>query len=453
MIIWRNAVFEEQVFPWKVKYQGKQMPRAEVLKACQGETYLDILSIESREIEVVTEQWMVGEEGEISQGTVMSESPLGMKLVMEVEMEGMRNNVWEIVDTPNNARVIGSKWVFSLKYDTDGKVVKHHKARLVAQGFREHMDLGAEVTFILVKRKIMRLPIRVAVEKHLDVTNAYLHSQISGVVFMEQLELFAELNAQNYASDSTSNYVKSEIVKLLRDFSTYDCKPSKTVLPIGCTATEEEEQKFDGTIYRSAVGNPLYFSNNTRPDITFAVSEVIQKCQVPKIMDWNVTKYIIRYLKCTRNMKLCFKGGRLSARICCDADWGGDTESRKLVNGYTVVLSGGAVSWYSKKQNCIARSTMEAEYMAMAQVSREIIWMRDLLVELGVEGFMSTPCVIFADNAAAIKRSKSVNVELTEKKKVIEFEHKVSERNAADLFTENVAGINIQPFSKIIGLE
>ncbi|KAJ8891048.1 hypothetical protein PR048_010557 [Dryococelus australis] len=111
---------------------------------------------------------------------------------------------------------------------------------------------------------------------------------------------------------------------------------------------------------------------------------------------------------------------------------------------------------------------MEAEYMAMAEVSREIIWMRDLLIELGVEGFMSTPCVIFADNVAAIKPNKSVNVgerskhtdilyhvsrELTEKKKVIEFEQIASERNAADLFNKNVTGIKIQQLSEIIGLE
>ncbi|KAJ8892520.1 hypothetical protein PR048_005101 [Dryococelus australis] len=160
-------------------------------------------------------------------------------------------------------------------------------------------------------------------------------------VKMVKTELGRELEIKDLGE---ANYVSSiklrlHIHKLLRDFSMSDCKPSKTILHTGYTATKDDEQEFDGTIYRS-VG--------------------------------------------TRDLKLCFKGGRQPAGIYCDADWGGDTESRKSVSGYMVVVLRGAVLWHSKKQNCIARSTMEAEYMAMAEVSRELMWMRNLLVELGV---------------------------------------------------------------------
>ena len=82
-----------------------------------------------------------------------------------------------------------------------------------------------------------------------------------------------------------------------------------------------------------------------------------------------------------------------------------DTNDRKSTSGYVFMLSGGAVSWCSKKQKCVALSTAEAEYIALSSAVQEIIWLRQLISELG--SAPQTPTVIYEDNQAAIAMTKN----------------------------------------------
>ena len=70
----------------------------------------------------------------------------------------------------------------------------------------------------------------------------------------------------------------------------------------------------------------------------------------------------------------------------CDADWAGDNEDRRSTTGYIFTLAGGPVSWMSKKQQTVALSTCEAEYMAMSEATKEALWMQRLLNKMGFEG-------------------------------------------------------------------
>ena len=83
-----------------------------------------------------------------------------------------------------------------------------------------------------------------------------------------------------------------------------------------------------------------------------------------------------------------------------DADWAGDLNDHKSSSGYISMLSGGAVSWKSRKQTCVALSTAEAEYVALANAAQEVIWMRQLMENL--ECKQSEPTVVYEDNQAAI---------------------------------------------------
>ena len=79
-----------------------------------------------------------------------------------------------------------------------------------------------------------------------------------------------------------------------------------------------------------------------------------------------------------------------------DADWAGDINDRKSTSGYLLKISGGAVSWRSKKQECVALSTTEAEYVALASAAQESVWLRKLIAEL--ESPPKGPTTIFLDN-------------------------------------------------------
>jgi len=92
----------------------------------------------------------------------------------------------------------------------------------------------------------------------------------------------------------------------------------------------------------------------------------------------------------------------------CDSDWGGDKGDGISTSGNVMILAGGAAGWMSRKQTCVARSTMEAEYVSMSEATREIQWIIPFFKEMGVDDLIEVPIKIFADNASAIKLSLTV---------------------------------------------
>ena len=120
-------------------------------------------------------------------------------------------------------------------------------------------------------------------------------------------------------------------------------------------------------------------------------------------------KRILRYLNGTSNLGLVYdnkKGKDLTGYS--DADWAGDIDDRKSTSGYIFQLSGGAISWRSKKQTCVALSTAEAEYMALASAIQEAIWLRQLISNLRIaESETTKPTTIMEDNQSAICMSKN----------------------------------------------
>ena len=117
-------------------------------------------------------------------------------------------------------------------------------------------------------------------------------------------------------------------------------------------------------------------------------------------------KHIFRYLKGTLNYGLQYTRDKQTNCIgYSDADWGGDLDDRKSTSGYLFQLSGAAVSWRSKKQTCVALSTAEAEYMALASAAQEAMWLRQITTDLKNKPTGAT--VIFEDNQSAICIAKN----------------------------------------------
>ncbi len=174
---------------------------------------------------------------------------------------------------------------------------------------------------------------------------------------------------------------------------------------IKLTKAVDSKELFDQNIYQSAVGCLLYLSTSTRPDISFAVSNVAKYSSEPTRKHWTAVKRILRYLMGTATLGLMYTARSPDdLHGYSDSDWAGDLDDRKSTSGYMFLLSGAPVSWRSKKQTTVALSTAEAEYIALCYASQEATWLRQLISEIKCESSQAT--VLYQDNQAAICMAK-----------------------------------------------
>ena len=120
----------------------------------------------------------------------------------------------------------------------------------------------------------------------------------------------------------------------------------------------------------------------TRPDIAQAVGAVSRYMANPSKEHWSAIKRILRYVKGTSNVALCYGGSDFTVRGYVDSDYAGDLDKSKSTSGYVFTLAGGAVSWVLKLHSIVGTSMTEAEYVAATQASKEAIWLQMLLEEL-----------------------------------------------------------------------
>ncbi len=198
---------------------------------------------------------------------------------------------------------------------------------------------------------------------------------------------------------SQPKYIQS----LLDKFGMSDCHPSKVPADPNSRLTVDNcpgkhGKPLSTTPYRSAVGGLMYIAKMTRPDILFAVIAVSRYNQDPGKPHWEAVKRILSYLKGTMDHGPCY--GRASqANLLLgysDSDWAGCPDTRRSTSGLLFMLNGGPIAWNSHLQKPVAQSTAEAEYYAAGHASREILWLRNLLDELGFKQMKPTP--LMCDN-------------------------------------------------------
>lgn len=199
--------------------------------------------------------------------------------------------------------------------------------------------------------------------------------------------------------------------EILERFNMADCNPVSTPVDVNAKLSTEMAPKDEAGIeemrlipYQEAVGSVLFAAQISRPDIQYAVNMVSRYNHNPGRAHWNAVKRILRYLRGTINMKLTYRrDDPKPLHGFCDADWANDVADRRSVTGYVFIMQGGAVSWNSRKQQTVALSTTEAEYMAMAAATQEAIWLRNLQNEL----FSHTHTItIYGDNKSALMLSE-----------------------------------------------
>jgi histone deacetylase 1/2 len=202
---------------------------------------------------------------------------------------------------------------------------------------------------------------------------------------------------------SQLHYVNS----LLALYGMTACRPVATPLVPNTQldrATTEEIDRFNslGVNYRSAVGALSYLSSATRPDIAHAVSQLSQFLESPGITHWEAFTHVLRYLSGTPDHALVYHRNCSSPlEGYTDADWGNCPATRQSVTGYLSLFNGHLIGWQTKKQPVVSLSSCEAEYRALTDFSCELLWIRQLIVEIGLDDSL-VPTIVHEDNQGCI---------------------------------------------------
>ncbi|WVZ14716.1 hypothetical protein V8G54_012282 [Vigna mungo] len=152
--------------------------------------------------------------------------------------------------------------------------------------------------------------------------------------------------------------------------------------------------------YRRLVGRLLYLTK-TRPNISFAVQQLSQFLSNPSTDHQQAASRILRYLKGARGKGIFFPSNNIiQLKGFSDSDWAGCIDTRRSITGYSIYLGSSLISWKSKKQATVSKSSSEAEYRALATATCEIQWLTFLLKDLHVT--FQQPAVLFCDNKSAL---------------------------------------------------
>ncbi|KAI3698878.1 hypothetical protein L2E82_42771 [Cichorium intybus] len=182
------------------------------------------------------------------------------------------------------------------------------------------------------------------------------------------------------------------------------CKPASTPMEQG-KKLQSKGEPVDKGRYQRLVGKLLYLAH-TRPDIGFAVGMVSRFMNSPTVQHMEAVYQILRYLKQSPGSGLLFKKTSCKeVEVFTDADWGGSSVDCRYTIGYCTFVWGNLVTWRSKKQQVVARSSAEAEFRAMCQGLCEGIWLGRMLKELKFLGHIQMS--LYCDNKAAIEIAKN----------------------------------------------
>ncbi|KAG7556871.1 Integrase catalytic core [Arabidopsis suecica] len=468
------------------------------------------------------------------------------------------NHTWEEGELPRGKKAVTSKWVFTIKYKSNGDI-ERYKARLVARGFtqtygEDYRDTFAPVAKLHTVRVVLSLATNLEWELwQMDVKNAFLQGELEEEVYMKPPPGLEDHNAPGkvfklkkaiyglkqsprawyhklsttlldrgfkkseadntlftlpskegivvilvYVDDiiisgndkvgiqETKAFLKSvfdikdlgelkyflgiEVCRskeglflsqrkytldLLSQVGKLGAKPAKTPLEDDYKANRKGEldnKPFeDVTQYRRLVGKLIYLTI-TRPDICFAVNVVSQHMQAPTLHHWNMVTRILKYLKGAPGQGIwmgCNKNTELVGY--CDADYAGDTKDRRSTTGYCTFIGGNLVTWRSKKQKVVSLSSAEAEYRAMRKLTTELMWLKALLKDFGID--TPKPITMHCDNQAAIhiasnsvfhERTKHIEVDCHKVREQVQLGvilpcYTESEEQLADIFTKGAS--------------
>ena len=243
-------------------------------------------------------------------------------------------------------------------------------------------------------------------------------------------------------------------------------EPNKLEQRLEFHSVSDEDAK--GVPYREAIGSLMYLMIGSRPDIAYAVGKLARFCENPKMKHWIAVKRVLRYVKGTSKMGLCYNGLNPEKVVgYTDSDWAGDVSDRKSTSAYVFMMAGAAVTWNSTKQTIIATSSCEAEYVAMSATSKEAIWLTRLLKDFPVKNYLEKGMIVRADSQSAMKlaanesinrRNKHIDItyhfvrEVTSNGQVT-LTYVPTSNMIADMLTKPLGRVKFEKLRSMIGLQ
>ncbi|GJS39415.1 retrovirus-related pol polyprotein from transposon TNT 1-94 [Tanacetum coccineum] len=306
-----------------------------------------------------------------------------------------RLDVWELVPPLDCAMIIALKWIYKVKLDEYGYVLKN-KARLVAKGYRQEEGLDFEESFAPVARlEAIRIFLANAVSKNMivyqmDVKTAFLNGELKEEVYVSQPEGFVDPDRPHHvyrlkkalyglkqapgrglqiSQNPRGIFINQSKYshEILKKFDLHKSDPVDTPM-VERTKLDEDLSGIpvDQTQYRSMIGSLMYLTAS-RPDLVFVVCMCARYQSKPTKKHLEAVKRVFWYLQGTINMGLWYpKDTAMALTAYADADHAGCQDTRRSTSGSAQFLGDKLVSWSSKKQTSTSISSTEAEYIAMS---------------------------------------------------------------------------------------
>ncbi|KAK2385434.1 putative mitochondrial protein [Trifolium repens] len=339
---------------------------------------------------------------------------------------------------------------------------------LVGQGYRKG---GSDQTLFVkqVKGKFMIAQIYVDDIVFGGMSNTMVQHFVQQMQSEFEMSLVGELTyflgLQIKQMEDTIFICQSKYARnIVRKFGLDNASHKRTPAPTHLKLTKDEQGVgVDQSMYRSMIGSLLYLTAS-RPDITFAVGVCARYQSEPKVSHLNQVKRILKYVNGTCDYGMMYSHCEDSS-LCgyCDADWAGSADDRKSTSGGCFFLGSNLISWFSKKQNCVALSTAEAEYVAAGSSCTQLVWMKQMLKEYDVEQDVIT---LYCDNLSAInisknpvQHSKTKHIDIRHhfirdlvENKVVTLEHVGTKDQVADIFTKALDAVQFENLRGKLGI-
>ncbi|KAL2242415.1 UNVERIFIED_CONTAM: Retrovirus-related Pol polyprotein from transposon RE1 [Sesamum indicum] len=252
---------------------------------------------------------------------------------------------------------------------------------------------------------------------------------------------------------------------LIADTGLDQCRPASTPLPPGLKLSSSSSPKLlDPESFRRLVGRLLYLGF-TRPDISYGAQQLSQFLHEPCQDHLEAAMHLVRYLAGCPDLGLFLPASASSTITAyCDADWGSCVDTRRSLSGYCIFLGDALVSWKTKKQSTVSRSTAEAEYRSLGATVCELQWLSYILKDFHIS--VQTPISLYCDNQAALhivanpvfhERTKHLEIDchLVRDKFKSGFilpSHISGKLQIADMFTKSLPGPSFAAFVSKLGL-
>ncbi|KAD3642279.1 hypothetical protein E3N88_31503 [Mikania micrantha] len=417
-----------------------------------------------------------------------------------------KNKTWVLTELPSEHRPIGLKWIFKVKKNAQGDVIRH-KARLVAKGYIQEHGIDYDEVFAPVARmETIRLILALAAQKgwavhHLDVKTAFLHGDLKEDVFVSQPEGFIKTGREHmvyklskalYGLKQAPRAWNLKLNGVLKEYGFRRCKLEQAVyirhshkepLIVGIYVDDlivtgrciediklfkrQMENKFemsdlgmlsyylglevkhevDATEYRDMSKGLCGEDLETNWDVSMYMHS-------PRETHLQAVKHMLRYIKGTTNWGINYKRRGNECLIgFSDSSFSVDQDDGKGTTGTVFYYNGGPITWNSQKQPTVALSSCEAEFMAATSAACQVVWLRGLLAE--ITGKQEEPVLIRVDNKSAISlmknpvfhgRSKHINTRYHYIRECVELEQIKVEHVSGD---QQRADILTKPLPKL----